>query len=55
MPGYGFGGGVANMPGSNGGGYGKALKDDYRKYYGATVGFRRAWRDGVERGLLLRD
>jgi choline dehydrogenase-like flavoprotein len=39
MPGYGYGGGVANMPGSNGGGYGKALKDDYRKYYGATVGF----------------
>jgi choline dehydrogenase-like flavoprotein len=39
MPGYGFGGGVAYMPGSHGGGYGKALKDDYRKYYGATVGF----------------
>jgi choline dehydrogenase-like flavoprotein len=39
MPGYGFGGGIANMPGSNGGGYGKSLKDDYRKYYGATVGF----------------
>ena len=39
MPGYGFGGGIVNMPGSNGGGYGKALKDDYRKYYGATVGF----------------
>ena len=39
MPGYGFGGGIANMPGSNGGGYGKALKEDYRKYYGATVGF----------------
>jgi choline dehydrogenase-like flavoprotein len=39
MPGYGFGGGVAWMPGSTGGGYGKALKDDYRKYYGATVGF----------------
>lgn len=39
MPGYGFGGGVAYMPGSNGGGYGKALKDEYRKYYGATVGF----------------
>jgi choline dehydrogenase-like flavoprotein len=39
MPGYGFGGGTAYMPGSNGGGYGKALKDDYRKYYGATVGF----------------
>jgi choline dehydrogenase-like flavoprotein len=39
MPGYGFGGGIAYMPGSNGGGYGKSLKDDYRKYYGATVGF----------------
>ncbi len=39
MPGYGFGGGVAYMPGSIGGGYGKALKDDYRKFYGATVGF----------------
>jgi choline dehydrogenase-like flavoprotein len=39
MPGYGFGGGTAYLPGSNGGGYGKALKDDYRKYYGATVGF----------------
>jgi choline dehydrogenase-like flavoprotein len=39
MPGYGFGGSVAYMPGSIGGGYGKALKDDYRKFYGATVGF----------------
>ena len=39
MPGYGFGGGIAYMPGSVGGGYGKALKDDYRKFYGATVGF----------------
>ena len=39
MPGYGFGGGIAYMPGSMGGGYGKALKDDYRKLYGATVGF----------------
>jgi choline dehydrogenase-like flavoprotein len=39
MPGYGFGGGTAYMPGSHGGGYGKALKGDYRKYYGATVGF----------------
>jgi choline dehydrogenase-like flavoprotein len=44
MPGYGFGGGTPYLPGSNGGGYGRALKDDYRKYYG-----------GVERGLLLRD
>jgi choline dehydrogenase-like flavoprotein len=36
-PGYGFGGGISNYPG--GGGYGKSLKDDYRKYYGATIGF----------------
>jgi choline dehydrogenase-like flavoprotein len=39
MPGYGFGGGTAYLPGSIGGGYGKALKDDYRRFYGATVGF----------------
>jgi choline dehydrogenase-like flavoprotein len=39
MPGYGFGGGTPYLPGSNGGGYGKALKDDYRKFYGAAVGF----------------
>jgi len=37
MPGYGFGGGIERFP--SGGGYGKALKDDYRRYYGATVGF----------------
>ena len=36
MPGYGFGGGIEKI---NGGGYGKALKDDYRKYYGAGIGF----------------
>jgi choline dehydrogenase-like flavoprotein len=36
-PGYGFMGGIQNYPG--GGGYGKSLKDDYRKYYGATIGF----------------
>ena len=36
-PGYGFMGGIANYPG--GGGYGQSLKDDYRKYYGATIGF----------------
>ncbi len=35
-PGYGFMGGIASY---NGGGYGKQLKDDYRKYYGATIGF----------------
>jgi choline dehydrogenase-like flavoprotein len=36
MPGYGFGSGIEGV---NGGGYGKALKDDYRRYFGATVGF----------------
>ena len=36
-PGYGFMGGIASYPG--GGGYGKSLKEDYRKYYGATIGF----------------
>ena len=36
MPGYGFGGRIDKV---NGGGYGKALKDDYRRYYGATVSF----------------
>ena len=48
MPGYGFGGGVENLngkvPGRNGekrqaGGYGASLKDDYRRFYGAYVGF----------------
>jgi choline dehydrogenase-like flavoprotein len=37
MPSYGFMGGIHNYP--NGGGYGKQLKDDYRRYYGAVVGF----------------
>jgi choline dehydrogenase-like flavoprotein len=37
QPGYGFMGGITRYPGA--GGYGKKLKDDYRKYYGATVGF----------------
>lgn len=37
QPSYGFMGGVTRYPG--GGGYGKKLKDDYRRYYGATVGF----------------
>ncbi len=37
QPSYGFMGGIHNYPG--GGGYGKSLKDDYRKYYGATIGF----------------
>jgi choline dehydrogenase-like flavoprotein len=36
MPGYGFGGGIQKI---NGGGYGKTLKDDYRKYYGSGIGF----------------
>ena len=36
-PGYGVMGGIQNYP--SGGGYGKKLKDDYRRYYGATVGF----------------
>jgi choline dehydrogenase-like flavoprotein len=37
QPGYGFMGGIQNYPG--GGGYGQSLKEDYRKYYGATIGF----------------
>jgi choline dehydrogenase-like flavoprotein len=39
MPGYGFGGGIQNNPYGSGGGYGKSLKDEYRKFYGASVGF----------------
>jgi choline dehydrogenase-like flavoprotein len=35
-PGAGFMGGIQRY---NGGGYGKQLKADYRKYYGATIGF----------------
>lgn len=47
MPAYGFGGGVEQMngmvPGRDGkmkeaGGYGASLKDDYRRFYGASVG-----------------
>jgi len=37
VPSYGFMGGIENYP--SGGGYGKQLKQDYRKYYGATIGF----------------
>ncbi len=37
QPGYGFMGGIQSYP--PGGGYGASLKDDYRKYYGATIGF----------------
>jgi choline dehydrogenase-like flavoprotein len=37
QPGSGFMGGIHRYP--KGGGYGKDLKDDYRRYYGSTVGF----------------
>src|SRR6266576_229687 len=37
MPDYGFMGGIERLP--PGGGYGKQLKQDYRRYYGAYVGF----------------
>src|SRR5205823_3486178 len=37
QPSYGFMGGIQRYP--SGGGYGRQLKDDYRRYYGATVGF----------------
>src|SRR5512147_1719810 len=36
-PSYGFMGGIENYPGA--GGFGRQLKDDYRRYYGATIGF----------------
>jgi choline dehydrogenase-like flavoprotein len=36
-PSYGFMGGIHRYP--EGGGYGKGLKDQYRRYYGATIGF----------------
>jgi choline dehydrogenase-like flavoprotein len=48
MPAYGFGSGMEHMngkyPGKDGkmkepGGYGASLKDDYRRFYGANVGF----------------
>ena len=49
MPGYGFMGGIHNYNALfadrdgqqrlSGGGYGKKLKDDYRRYYGAFIGF----------------
>lgn len=48
MPSYGFGGGIQGLNGrfpgnetarkKGGGGYGQALKEDYRRYYGAVVG-----------------
>jgi choline dehydrogenase-like flavoprotein len=37
LPGYGVLGGIQNYP--VGGGWGKQLKDDYRKIYGSTLGF----------------
>ena len=37
MPGYGFMGGIHRYP--SGGGYGKQLKNDYRRYWGSTIGF----------------
>jgi len=37
MPGAGFLGGIQNFNG--GGGYGAKLKEDYRRYYGAFIGF----------------
>lgn len=48
MPAYGFGFGMENMNGKyagrdgkmkEAGGYGASLKDDYRRFYGANVGF----------------
>jgi choline dehydrogenase-like flavoprotein len=36
MPSYGFGRSLQEL---NGGGYGEALKADYRRYYGSVVGF----------------
>jgi choline dehydrogenase-like flavoprotein len=36
MPGAGFMGGIQRY---SGGGYGQKLKEDYRRYYGATIGF----------------
>ncbi len=37
MPGFGSTDGIEQYPG--GGGYGKQLKDDYRRFYGAMIGF----------------
>jgi len=37
VPSAGFMGGIHHYP--KGGGYGASLKDDYRRYYGASVGF----------------
>jgi choline dehydrogenase-like flavoprotein len=37
MPGYGFMGGIHRYP--RGGGWGESLKEDYRRYWGATISF----------------
>ncbi|MDF1501622.1 GMC family oxidoreductase [Roseisolibacter sp. H3M3-2] len=37
QPSYGYGGGFQRYP--NVAGYGKKLKDDYRRFYGSTIGF----------------
>lgn len=37
VPAYGFGGGIQAYP--PGGGWGRQLKDDYRRFYGSTIGF----------------
>ena len=37
QPSYGFMGNVQRYPGASG--YGKKLKDDYRRFYGSTIGF----------------
>jgi choline dehydrogenase-like flavoprotein len=39
MPSFGFGGGIDRNPYGSGGGYGKSLKAEYRRFYGANVGF----------------
>jgi choline dehydrogenase-like flavoprotein len=39
MPGAGFMGNIHTHPGGSGGGYGKKLKDEYRKLWGTNVGF----------------
>lgn len=38
LPSYGFMGDIHRLPGARGG-YGAALKDEYRRYYGSIVGF----------------
>jgi choline dehydrogenase-like flavoprotein len=39
LPTYGALGGIHRYPGASGGGYGRQLKEEYRRYYGATIGF----------------